>query len=137
MKWSNDYVGIPFLKHGYTRDGCSCWGLVRLVMMEQFDTFLPRHDQVINNTFEGKGLASADQQFASCPSTPVPFGEERAGDVLQMWSIMYNQRVPLHIGVIVEKGKVLHIEDAVGAIVEDYVKSPRVQWRAKEVFRVV
>lgn len=30
-QWWNEYVGLPFADKGRTREGCDCWGLVRLV----------------------------------------------------------------------------------------------------------
>lgn len=37
MTWTNNYVGIPFLNLGRTREGVDCWGLVKLIMREQFN----------------------------------------------------------------------------------------------------
>lgn len=42
--WVNDYVGIPFVDGGRTREGCDCYGLVCLVFAEQFKVTLPRRD---------------------------------------------------------------------------------------------
>ena len=39
--WYNDYVGIPFLAKGREKTGVDCWGLVKLVYEEQFNTILP------------------------------------------------------------------------------------------------
>ena len=39
--WWNKYVGIPYAPGMSSRDGCDCWGLVRLVYREEFGTLLP------------------------------------------------------------------------------------------------
>ena len=36
VSWAKDYVGIPFVSGGRDRDGADCYGLARLVRMEQF-----------------------------------------------------------------------------------------------------
>ena len=40
-EWARQYVGLEFSDHGDTRDGCNCWGLVRLVHREQCARDIP------------------------------------------------------------------------------------------------
>ncbi len=39
--WANNYVGIPFKYKGRTKDGLDCWGLVRLIYINEYDITLP------------------------------------------------------------------------------------------------
>lgn len=39
--WAGRYIGRPFTEHGRDRGGIDCWGLARLVLLEQFDISLP------------------------------------------------------------------------------------------------
>lgn len=39
--WANNYIGIPYLFGGSTREGCDCWGLVRMILREQYKKELP------------------------------------------------------------------------------------------------
>lgn len=39
--WWGDYVGLSFKRGGRTRAGVDCWGLVRLIYLEQLHVELP------------------------------------------------------------------------------------------------
>jgi cell wall-associated NlpC family hydrolase len=39
--WVEQYIGIEFRDLGRDRDGCDCWGLVRLVILKQARVELP------------------------------------------------------------------------------------------------
>lgn len=127
MVWAEAYVGIPYLKHGYDREGCDCWGLVCLVMDEVFGRDLPRHDE---------WLGEASDYGAGAEWQEVPLAEVRSGDVLHMWGVHDGARVPLHCGVIVEPGLVLHTEGGTGSIVEDY-RRKRAAWRPIKAVRLI
>jgi cell wall-associated NlpC family hydrolase len=46
MKWTKDYVGIPFKDQGRTRTGCDCWGLVRLIYESELSIELPDYGEI-------------------------------------------------------------------------------------------
>jgi len=132
--WWNGYVGTPFRWGGSARDGVSCWGLVCMVLDEVFGVTLPREsdvEHVVAKTSDGE-LAAAFKAHA----TTVPLGEERAGDLLQMWGVYQGRRVPLHVGIVTQPGQVLHVEQGTCAVVEDYRRSPRARWRVIGAWRV-
>lgn len=121
MQWASQYVGIPYAENGYDRSGCSCWGLVRLVLSEQFDIWLPRHDE--------------------CPLTTDglrdwfgPVDRVRPGDVWLMYGITGGRRTPTHAGVAVTAGSVLHSDERAGAVVERN-DAQRVAWRLIGAYR--
>jgi len=129
--WWNDYIGIPFKWHGSDRDGCSCWGLVRLVARDVFGKTLPSHDDIESRAAEGRG---APQPYFSA-GQPVDLTGVREGDILHMWATYKGKRLPLHVGIITEPGKVLHIEEGTGSIVEDYTRT-RCAWRVIGAYRL-
>ena len=40
-KWVRKYIGIPFVERGRCREGADCWGLVRMVYIDQFGVTVP------------------------------------------------------------------------------------------------
>lgn len=120
MSWANDYVGIPFKWLGYDRDGCSCWGLVRMVAKEQFNLDLPKYDEIEARAQKGEG--SPNPYF--CQGYSIPLKAAKGGDLLHMWALYKSRKLPLHVGMVVEPGKVLHIEEGCGSVIVDYRKQP-------------
>lgn len=107
MFWSDAYVGLPFAKRGRSRHGLDCYGLVRLVLRDMAGLDLPRFD--VWDTRE-KVLARE-----TCGMTRVARGGERALDVVIMTADQWRGgrwcKAPLHMGVVVARGQVLHIEE--------------------------
>lgn len=115
--WVARYIGIPFLDLGRDRDGCDCWGLVRLVLAEQAGIELPSfatdylseacHDKVA-------GAIAAEERGANWAR--IDAGQERCLDVAQMLIVAQVggrcRFEPLHVGVVVGPGLVLHVETA-------------------------
>ena len=113
--WVDQYVGLPFLWNGYGREGIGCYGLVALVLLEQFEIEMPRHDDVADL------LASGAEVHVPHVSgwREIDISEARAGDVLHMKGFHGGKLVPMHIGVFVSPRNVLHIEQEAGSCVID------------------
>lgn len=121
--WIKGYVGIPFLPHGRTRLGCDCWGLVRLVLAEQFDTPLPSYTE----KYEGTGCAHAcslgdlfDAEWPLPGWIETPGDRARSGDVL----LLRRMGGPCHVAVIVGPGLMLHTVPGSNTCVEHYDRTP-------------
>lgn len=114
--WLNDYIGIPYRENGRDRDGCDCWGLLALIYAEQLGTPLPEYtgkrwehgdkaDQV------GPGAAAYASMFEL-----IPAGSERLGD-----GVLIRMRGhPLHVGMVVEPGWMIHAHEGADACLEQY-----------------
>jgi probable lipoprotein NlpC len=120
MSWSNEYVGIPFKWHGRDRDGCSCWGLVQLVYKEVYGRDLSSHMDIERRAEKGQG---SPQPYMDDFQTIATDAAE-PGDLLHLWAYYRKHKLPLHVGLVVEKGKVLHIEEGCGSVIVDYRKYP-------------
>ena len=113
--WAADYVGLPFRAHGRDWDGVDCWGLVRLVLADQFGTRLPSYAGGYASVEDAEDIGRLIRGEMG-PWREVAPGEVQAGDVVLMR--LLNQ--PMHVGVVVATNWMLHIEDGIDACLERY-----------------
>lgn len=113
--WAAQYVGLPFLERGRTREGLDCWGLVRLVLSDQYGievpSYLDRYEVSTQSDILGPLIEEERQGWDD-----VPLGAAREGDVL----ILRVRGRGSHVGVVLGGGKMLHVEEGIGVVVEGY-----------------
>lgn len=114
--WIAQYVGIPYRALGRDRDGCDCWGLLAMIYREQFGRDLPdynnqRWTKGADANAVGSGAATYASQFV-----PVPFGEEALGDGV----LLRMRGHPLHVGLVLAPGWMLHTHESADSCVESY-----------------
>lgn len=76
--WAGRYIGLPFTEHGRDRGGIDCWGLARLVLLEQFDISLPSLAHEYRRTADVSriaGLMEREIPRWSC----ITAGQEKCG----------------------------------------------------------
>jgi len=101
--WAADYIGIPFVEHGRGHAGCDCWGLVRLVLAEQFDIHVNGFEQSYKTVRDKDTIAEICRREAlawQSVKNPQP------GDVV----LLRIQSVPYHVGIVIGKNSMLHVE---------------------------
>ena len=117
MHWSAAYVGLPFVNLGRDRAGLDCYGLVRLVLADQRGIALPSLTETYASVEERAELAAALSAIsAQSPWAPVARGGEQPFDVA-MFSVFGR---PLHLGIVVRPGLMLHVSDGHDSRIEDY-----------------
>lgn len=114
--WVSRYVGIPFRADGLTRDGCHCWGLVRLVLLEQRSLHLPTYGEQ-----SAADLIAAARFFRgdSIRDPWIKVETPKEFDVVLMTAMSGEPRprvVPGHCGVMVDTETVLHVWEATNAV---------------------
>lgn len=115
--WVADYVGLPYRPRGRDRAGVDCYGLVWLVLSEQYGVQLPAYDDAYRSTerLHARQLAAIVQ--GELPEwTEVPLASEAAGDCL----LIRSAGEPIHVAVVVAPGWMLHVQRAGAAVIEDY-----------------
>lgn len=106
--WSASYVGLPWRARGRDRSGVDCYGLVRLVVWERAGLALESYAE---GYVTAKERAELDALIAGArgarPWVEIAPGDERGFDI----ALFRVGRALCHIGVVVEPGLVLHVDD--------------------------
>ena len=113
--WVADYVGLPFKEHGRDREGVDCYGLVRSILAERFGLRLPAYVEGYASTEDAEDIARIIRGEMA-PWREVSAGAERPGDVALIRMLNH----PMHVGLVVANGWMLHIEDGIDACRERY-----------------
>jgi cell wall-associated NlpC family hydrolase len=104
--WADEYVGLPFKLGGRTREeGLDCWGLVRLVLIEQTGIMYPSYR---GDDPQGWTIVEHANKYR----TPR---EPKVLDVVILNTEVLNKEnqyvlAPVHVGIFVGPDQILHIE---------------------------
>lgn len=129
--WSNKYISIPFADHGRSREGCDCWGLARVIYKEELGIDLPTLTDY-ENTRDSKAIAKLyDEEHLKWEE--IPPGKEKEFDVV-VFKIM---GLPTHIGVVINKGMIIHCEKGIGTHITEFNKEFQWKKRLGGIYRYV
>jgi len=131
----NKYVGIPFAWNGYDYDGVSCWGLMVLLYKELWGIDLPRHDELGYKVSKGEPL-EPNTWISDTIWEPIPLGEETTGDALHLLGLHHGRVTPLHGGIVVKKGLLIHSQEGTGVVISNYEKDLRYKRKVIGAYRV-
>lgn len=109
--WVYDYIGLQYKDQGRDRTGLDCWGLVRLVLFEQFDIDLPSYTEEYEDP---KTMEKAiEEHTKDLPFEKVETGE--LGDVVVLRQFGNNS----HVGLFVGDNKIMHVQKGIGSVLAD------------------
>jgi cell wall-associated NlpC family hydrolase len=118
--WAGDYVGLPYVEQGRDRIGCDCWGLVALVQREVFDREVPAYEALTWPHGSPRSVTEAIGAFARAEAAvtydKVYGGTEVEGDIV----LLRMRGQPLHVGVVLGGGMMLHTDETEGSCIETY-----------------
>jgi cell wall-associated NlpC family hydrolase len=109
------YVGIPWEEHGRTTEACDCWGLLRAVYLNILGVELPSYSPHYATTRDRQAIAALVSSYRGDWREVRP-GLERPLDAV----LMTEAGVPMHIGLVVKPGHVLHIVRDGFSAIESY-----------------
>lgn len=105
------YVGIPWVDGGRDMTGCDCWGLVRLIHQREAEIELPSYGEIAAADL----LAVAKELRRGRASEPwcrVTDEQRRPLDVVLMRRLGDGGRAPVHVGILADPRRMLHVEEA-------------------------
>ena len=113
MMWYGEYVGIPFKTLGRTKLGCDCYGLIKLVLQEQYQIELPEIANYID------ALDQESIKHVIDENVPLLSGEKqlepREGLVVVLSS---TEGISSHVGLMITDKLMLHTTNKTGALIE-------------------
>jgi len=111
--WCADYIGIPFRSQGRDRSGCDCYGLVRLVLSERFSLTLPMFAKEYADSSDRRVIGPLMER-----ELPLLAGDQIPNPELGSVAVAYIAGQPLHLGVYVGDGMILHAKRESGVLLE-------------------
>lgn len=117
--WANAYIGIPYVDRGRDRVGCDCWGLVRLVLMEQFAIALESlHEDYPSSADTGataRLIAGHLSPWIPVKTPDWQVSSPQAGDGILMRRMMRD----CHTGIFVGPRHFIHAEEKIGVVLAE------------------
>jgi len=128
--WVKKYIGIPFASNGRTTDGCDCYGLVRLVLRNEYGVDLPL---LSDDYTDALNAAETARLFAE--NLPVLAGEKTAGPQEGAVAVITEHGRPAHIGIVAGGGCILHTGIKTGSVCQRETH-PGLRGRIEGYYRV-
>lgn len=110
--WVQEYIGIPFVSGGRDRRGLDCYGLIRLVLMEQYGCKLPLLDGKYDNALNFYDTSPLFFQQLPILTEKIAGPQERALALLEM------HQLPCHLGLFCGGESIIHSRAGVGVVAE-------------------
>lgn len=110
--WVQDYIGIPFVSGGRDRTGLDCYGLIRLVLMEQYGCKLPLLDGKYDNALNLYNTSPLFFQQLPILTEKIAGPQEKALALLEM------HQLPCHLGLFCGGESIIHSRAGVGVVAE-------------------
>jgi cell wall-associated NlpC family hydrolase len=129
-KWVKNYVGVPFLSGGRTLQGCDCYGLIRLVFLQEFNRQLP---ELSNDYTDARNIRETAALFAK--NMPVLLAEKIAGPEEGAVAVIREQNCLCHVGLCAGDGFILHAAAKLGSVCQR-ASHPDLAGRIEGYYRV-
>lgn len=129
-KWAAEYVGLPYRDRGRDRTGLDCWGLVRLVLREQFSIQLPSLGESYRTCLDEDAVArlvKVQRPLVHAERVFLP----QEGDIV----LARLRGFACHVGVFVGSMSMLHVRSGTDTVV-DRIDETRWTNRIEGFYRV-
>lgn len=112
-EWAAQYIGIPYADQGRDRHGVDCWGLVCMVLGEQFGKLLPSLADEYSTCLDQIGvetLVEEQRPLITTEKVDNPF----PGDIV----LARLRGFLCHVGVYVGDGCMLHVRAGTNSVID-------------------
>jgi len=109
--WVKKYIGIPFVSNGRTVSGCDCYGLVRLVLDNEYRLTLP---ELSDNYTNALNVQETSMLFKE--HLPILAGKKITTPEEKTVVVITEHGIAAHIGIFVGDGYILHTGIKTGSI---------------------
>lgn len=109
--WVKKYIGIPFVSNGRTIKGCDCYGLIRLVLHNEYGIELPELSDDYSNALNVEETA---RLFAE--HRPIIAAEKIDKPEEKALVVITEHGFPAHVGIVAGGGLVLHTGMKTGSV---------------------
>jgi len=109
--WVKKYIGIPFVSNGRTLTGCDCYGLVRLVLSNEYGISLP---ELSDNYADASNIKETAMLFKE--NIPVLAGQKITAPQEKAVAVITEHGVAAHVGIVAGGGYILHTGIKTGSI---------------------
>ena len=114
MSWTDRYIRIPWAEMGRSEIGADCWGLVRMVLMNEAGIEVPAYADVgWRDRGDRQKLADYISEESKLWQDVTPYRNGRInlrGGRKYDLVVMLARGFPIHIGILTEPGRLLHVE---------------------------
>lgn len=128
--WIDAYVGLPFVDLGRDRQGVDCWGLVRLVLAERFRVEAPAWD----GRYPDCDMRSMRRMEAHVKGV-LPLFERIEAPVAGDLVLVKVGGLPVHVGIVVAPGWMLHAEFGIDSACERILQQNRTPSSIEGLYR--
>lgn len=113
FEWTQKYVGIPFVSGGRTEEGCDCYGLIRLILKNEYFINLPAL-KIDYHALESKETRVLFEKYVPviC-SHKITAPEEKAVCLVRTTAGLLT-----HVGLYAGDGFIIHSRNKTGAVCE-------------------
>jgi len=129
-EWVKKYIGIPFISNGRTTDGCDCYGLVRLVLRNEYGIELP---ELSDNYADAMNVRETARLFAE--NLPVLTAEKIDAPEEKAVVVITEHGAAAHIGIAAGGGYILHAGVKTGSVCQRETH-PGLRGRIEGYYRV-
>lgn len=129
-EWVKKYVGIPFVSGGRDKTGLDCYGLVRLILTEEYGFDLP---VLLGDYTNALNVAETKRLFTE--NVPILCGGKISGPEEKAVALMRMCGRLCHIGLYAGDGCIIHSRHKTGVVVER-LSSPALRFCVEGWYRV-